>query len=162
VEQLLSLVFGERCGSGCGLFIRYFPYIFLMEVRKITSYLSERPIPGQNLTNGYLVKQTPWRGVLEKLSFSASPKISCISQNPKIHYYVQKSPPLVQILSQINPVHALNPITLTSILLFHTHIGLPSGLLPSAVSTKPLYAIIVPPIYVTACTTHLNLLHFSL
>jgi len=162
VEQLLSLVFGERCGSGCGLFIRYFPYIFLLELRKITTYLSERPIPWQNLIKGYLVKPTPWRRVLEKIkSFSASPKISCISQNPKIHYCVRKSPPIVQILSQINSVHALNPITLTSIL-FHTHVSLPSGLLPSAVPTKPLYAILVPPIYATACTIHLNLLHFSL
>jgi hypothetical protein len=92
VEQLLSLVFGERCGSG--LFIKYFPYIFLLELRKIITYLSEGPIPGQNLTNGYLVKPTPWRRVLEKLIASQLVKKFPAFHRTQRFITVFKSPPL--------------------------------------------------------------------
>lgn len=160
MEQLLSLVSGERCGSGCGLFIRYLYFLLGTEENHNVPVRGANPwteLDQQLFGQTNPMEESSW----ETYSFSASQNISWISQNPKIHYNVRKSPLLVQILSQINPVRAVNPIALASILLFHSYLGLPSGPLTSAVPTKPLHAILVPPICAAACTTHLNLLRFS-
>ena len=92
----------------------------------------------------YSVEQSPsW----EANRLSANQEISRILWNPKVHYRVYKSPPPVPFLSQNNPFHALHPTSWRSILILscHPRLGLPSGLLPSNLPTKTLYASLLSP-----------------
>jgi hypothetical protein len=89
---------------------------------------------------------------------SASQEIPRILWNPKVHYRTHNSPPPVPILSHINPVHAPHPTSWRSILILSSHLrlGLPSGLLPSGLPTKILYAPLPSPIRAT-CPAHILL-----
>jgi hypothetical protein len=83
----------------------------------------------------------------EAANCAATQELTNILWNPKVHYRVHKSPPLVTILSQNDPVHT-TPSYLRSILTPSTHLRLvlPNGLLPSDIPTK-----IFSPIRATIC-----------
>jgi len=86
--------------------------------------------------------------------FSASQENPSILWKTKIHYRVYKCPPPVSILSQINPVNASSHFL--NIHFSRLRLGLPSGLFPSGLPTKTLYAPLLSPIRAT-CNAHLIL-----
>lgn len=71
----------------------------------------------------------------------ATKAISCILWNPNCHYRVHNSPPLVSVMSQINPIHVRNNISWRTILILSTylHLSPPSNILSSGSPTKTLY-----------------------
>jgi hypothetical protein len=65
---------------------------------------------------------------------------------PKVNYCVHKSPPLVRILSQINPVHTtLSYLLKIHFNIIHPFLGLPSGLFHSGFTTNILCVFICSP-----------------
>ena len=76
-----------------------------------------------------------------------------------VHYCIHKQFSPVPILSEIYAVHASHPTSWRSILLLfsHLYLGLPSGLSPSGLPSKTMYACLPSPIHVS-CSTHLILL----
>jgi hypothetical protein len=76
----------------------------------------------------------------EAASCADTQELPNILWNPEVHYHVHKSPSLVPILSQINPVHTTRSY-LSKIhfnITFPLRLGLPSGLFPFGFPTKTI------------------------
>jgi hypothetical protein len=84
-------------------------------------------------------------------------------QNPKVHDPVHRGSPPCLILSQLNPLHTLQPISFGSILtpFFGLLLGLSCGLFPSRYSTETLYTFLSPR-RATCPTHHIRLVFFCL
>jgi hypothetical protein len=87
----------------------------------------------------------------EAADCAATQEFPGILWNPKVRYRIQKSLPLVPILSQIDPIHTI-PSYLSKMHFNIVHLrtfGLPSGLFPSGILTNILYAFLFSPIHAT-------------
>jgi hypothetical protein len=104
--------------------------------------------------------------LLEKANCATTQELPNILWDLKVHYRVDKSPPLVPILSQINPIHETSSyFSLSSTLLVSSclRLGLPSGLFHSDFPTDILYAFItlLPCSCYILCPSHPPWLHHS-
>jgi hypothetical protein len=80
-----------------------------------------------------------------------------ILRNPNIHYRAHKSPPLVPILSQLNPVNfTLSFSKIHFIIIFQSTVflGIPHCPLPSGFRTKFFFLLSPPPPKRFVCLNH--------
>jgi len=95
----------------------------------------------------------PWDGD----SLSSGQEIPFLLWKPEVRYCVHNSPPLDPMLRQLSPVHILTFYSfLKSVLILSSSMTMPSKLSHSDLSTKILYAFMIP--LRATCSAHLILL----
>jgi hypothetical protein len=97
----------------------------------------------------------------EAASSAAAQKFPNILWNPKLHYRVHKSPPLVPILSQMIPVHTTPSYFSDLLLSYHLRLGLSNVLFPSGFPIKIPYAVLLS-LMLATCPSYLILLDFTI
>lgn len=105
---------------------------------------------------------SPWSTVLVEKLIVPQPvtKFPVFCEIPNVHYRVHNSLQIVPILSQIGLAHELS-FDFSNIyfnIIPHLHLGLPSGIFPSAFTTKILHAPLLSP---TLATFTANLIPFD-
>ena len=122
------------------------------EVNNLIKKLKQRDClgrPGNKLLTywpTYLLTYSMEQSSSEPNRFSAGQEIPRILWNPKVHYRIHKCPPPAPVLSSSIQSIPAHPTSWRSILILSSHLrlGLPSGLLPSGLPTKTLYASPLP------------------
>jgi hypothetical protein len=95
-------------------------------------------------------------------SWEVTQEILCLLWNPKVHYHVHMSLPLVPVLWQMHPIHTFPPY----IPKIHSNIILPSvprsseWPSPSGFPTKIIYILLIFPMWAT-WPAHFIQSHFS-
>jgi hypothetical protein len=108
------------------------------------------------LTHSFTHEAEPF---LRAATCAATQELPSVLWNPKVHYRIHKSPPLVPILSQSDAVHTI-PSCLSKIyftIVPHLRLGLPSGPFPSEFRTNVLGAFFFSSIR-ASCPAHLIVL----
>jgi hypothetical protein len=133
---------------------RYSPFFWNSQCI-CTRTFGNRPQKYIALLSYLLMELSPY---WEAANFTATHELPSILRNSKVHHRVHKSPPLVPIRSQIDPVHTI-PTHLRSILILSAHLrlSLPSSLFSSGFPNNILYGFLVSPIRATR-PAHLILL----
>jgi hypothetical protein len=90
----------------------------------------------------------------EAANCAATQELPSILWNPMAYYRIHKSPLLVPILSQIDPLHTIPSLRSILILSTHLRLGLPSSLFPSGFPTKILNAFLFPHSCYIPCPSH--------
>jgi hypothetical protein len=132
----------------CSL-LRQVGTVKLTPLRRASSVRTHFEMKGQHirqLCRKLLIQPIPWsRVLLKKPQIAATQEFLETLWDPKVRYRIQKSPPLVPILCQINPVHTTpSHSSKVHFNIIFLYLGLPSGLVRNPVCILHSHACYMP------------------